>query len=237
MEEPTRLEGVKMFIVFEGVQGTGKTTQVNILKNKFVSLGIKTEVVKFPSDYRIKELLLKDYQSSILANTLLMAADFRRTIDGLIIPTLKEGKTLFILDRFTWSTKVYQHYANEEEKMLIETILHLGTFPVKPDITFLLTHHSKDVLKERIGQQEGAADVHERGDLDAWGEKYKKLYRENKSTTKMIETSSSPKEVADTIWETLQIENKLLHRFRYMSTLPPEEFYDLMKQYNRKDED
>ena len=104
-----------MFITFEGIEGCGKTTQVNRLKEYFESLGKEVLVTLEPGGSRLGKTLRKillSMESQDLtreAELFLYLADRAQHVDQVIRPALEQGQVV-ISDRYADSTVVYQGY-------------------------------------------------------------------------------------------------------------------------------
>src|ERR1700674_4258900 len=102
-----------LFITFEGLDGSGKTTQVKRLAAWMQKRGINPVVTRQPGGTatgdRIRELLLDSRSGTLapLAEMALMFADRAQAIAEVIEPGLAAGKTV-LCDRFTDSTEAYQ---------------------------------------------------------------------------------------------------------------------------------
>ena len=101
------------FIVFDGPEGCGKTTQTHLLKNRLEQQGAKVELFRDPGSTRIGErirqiLLNPDHQEMAMrCEMLLYMAARAQMMRELIIPALKDGAVV-ICDRFVSSTLAYQ---------------------------------------------------------------------------------------------------------------------------------
>ncbi|MDO4937158.1 MAG: dTMP kinase, partial [Sutterellaceae bacterium] len=127
------------FITFEGIDGAGKTTQINALQTWLESQGI--EVVRTrepggtPLGEKIREMLLHD-DMDVTAETLLFFASRAEHIAKVIRPAIARGAWV-LSDRFTDATYAYQvgGKAYDPEKVeLLETLVQ-GT--LQPDCTVL----------------------------------------------------------------------------------------------------
>ncbi|HEV2965942.1 MAG TPA: dTMP kinase, partial [Chthoniobacterales bacterium] len=132
------------FITFEGSDGCGKTTQVQLLANRLDIAGIPFLVTREPGGTAIgetiRELLQFASQSAGMtpeAELLLFEASRAQLVRELIKPALERGECV-IADRFFDSTTVYQGVARKLDK---KTVRQLNAFAVGdtiPDITFFI---------------------------------------------------------------------------------------------------
>ena len=136
------------FIVFEGIEGCGKSYQSNKLSNNLKRKGISTVLTREPGGTKsaelIRKLILKDYFSKDnsekfdkYTDTLLYLASRNEHIVNKIKPEL-EKKKIVICDRFIDSTFAYQVYGKKIKKSFIDYIHKFILRGVKPDITFIL---------------------------------------------------------------------------------------------------
>ena len=141
------------FIVFEGVEGCGKSYQSKRLKNNLKKRGIYSLLTREPGGTRgaesIRSLILKDYFNNKekekfdkYTDTLLYLAARNEHIKNKIKPALKKKK-IVICDRFTDSTLAYQVYGKKVSKSFIEGINKFILQGVKPNLTFILKVSSK----------------------------------------------------------------------------------------------
>ena len=136
------------FIVFEGIEGSGKSYQS---KKLFYNINKKYPVIltrepggTFGAE-RIRQLILKDYfhknnseKFHKYTDTLLYLAARNEHIQNKILKA-KKTKKIIICDRFVDSTLAYQVYGKKVESKLIETVHKYILQNIRPDITFLLT--------------------------------------------------------------------------------------------------
>jgi dTMP kinase len=132
-----------MFITLEGIEGSGKTTQIDRLVEFLEDKGFECVTTRQPGGTRIGEnirsILLDPANNSLepTAELLLYMADRAQHIHELIKPCLKEGKTV-VCDRYYDATLVYQGFARGLNIELIRKLHHLLFNDLKPDITLLL---------------------------------------------------------------------------------------------------
>lgn len=134
------------FIVFEGGEGTGKTTQIAILAKKLQEFGFLSYITREPGGggcpiaEQIRLILKNPENSQIIPQTelFLFLASRAQHVYQCIIPHLQEGNTV-ISDRFYGSTFAYQHFGrglfNLQE---IKKINEFATGGLEPDLTILL---------------------------------------------------------------------------------------------------
>ena len=132
-----------MFITLEGIEGSGKTTQIRLLAEFLEQRGIECVVTRQPGGTLIGEhirSILLDPASTALApltELLLYMADRCQHIDELIQPCLDAGKTV-VCDRYFDATLVYQGFARGLDTVLIQKLHQILFNNLKPDITLLL---------------------------------------------------------------------------------------------------
>lgn len=131
------------FITFEGIEASGKTTQINLLYDYLKSIGKRVIKTREPGatsvGQKIREILLTKHEETItpLEELLLYEADRNLHINNLIKPHL-EKQYIVISDRYTDSTVAYQHYARGINYELVNYLNTLATEGLKPNLTFLI---------------------------------------------------------------------------------------------------
>lgn len=195
------------FITFEGVEGSGKSTQVGLLASRMKENGLDIVVTREPGGTRIGELIRnithgrENVDLTAVAESYLMAADRAQHIREIISPALERGK-IVISDRFFDSSLAYQGYGRD---MGEETILQLnklaidGTIPnltifldVSPDIGFARRNGSEKIDRLDLQQKDFYERVYNG---------YKKLAKKNRGRYFVVDGYKSIEEVAEMIWE------------------------------------
>jgi len=145
------------FIVFEGVEGCGKSYQSSKLYNKFKKKKINTILTREPggtkSSELIRNLILKDYfakdskeKFDKYTDTLLYLAARNEHIKNKIKPALLKKKVV-ICDRFIDSTIAYQVYGKKVEMSFIKNIHKRILQGIRPNIVFVLKVSKKSSRK------------------------------------------------------------------------------------------
>ena len=131
------------FISFEGIDGSGKTTQIEILINKLKSANEKAISFREPGgtsiSENIREILLNNKNSTLTntAESLLFFASRSQLLSDKIIPLTNQGYFV-ICDRFNDSTIAYQGYGNKIDLNYLYTLSDYCVNDFKPDLTFFL---------------------------------------------------------------------------------------------------
>jgi len=156
-----------MFITFEGIDGSGKSTQIELLNQYYKKQGKEVILLREPGGTQlsedIRELLLnKNYQITPETELLLFNAARNDLFTKIIKPALNQGK-IILSDRFYDSTVAYQAYGRGLNIETVNFINQLATESTEPDITFYLKidlytskNRNKNKTKDRI---EKAGDI------------------------------------------------------------------------------
>ena len=151
-----------IFITFEGIDGCGKSTQCELLKEFLTGSGKEFIFVREPGGTvigeRIREILLDKKNSQMTARTelLLFEAARAQITDEVIKPALEEGK-IVICDRFFDSSSAYQGMARGMGMDFVSGLNMAATGGLKPDITFFFDISAEEAL-ERRGKRGEASD-------------------------------------------------------------------------------
>ena len=139
------------FISFEGIDGSGKSTQIQKLAEFLGALDFDIVITREPGGSvggeEIRNLLLQGNVDRWSAETeiLLFTAARRDHLERIILPALKEGK-IVICDRFTDSTRMYQGMRGANLRNLVDT-LNEKVINFDPDLTILIDINPEISLK------------------------------------------------------------------------------------------
>jgi dTMP kinase len=194
-----------IFISFEGIEGTGKSTQAKLLYQWLFSKKYEVVLTEEPGGtqigLRIRELLLsvehKDMTS--LTELLLYNASRAQHLHEIIVPAIRRGAVV-ITDRFSDSTVAYQGYGRGIDLNLIDSIDKIVTGNMKPDLTILLDLDADTGLKRNRGINK--TDRLELEDLE-FHQRVRNGYREiaarERGRIRLIDASGAVEEVQDRI--------------------------------------
>ena len=148
-----------MFISFEGIDGSGKSTQARLLSEQLSALGrdviLTREPGGSPGAEEIRRLVLEGESDRWSATTelLLFTAARRDHLERTILPALNDGK-IVITDRFADSSRIYQGLGRAELGTLVDR-LHDLVIGREPDLTILVDMDPEVGLSRALGRQDG----------------------------------------------------------------------------------
>lgn len=145
-----------MFITVEGPDGSGKTTQLQLLVQSLTEQGYEVVVTREPGGTKvgnsIREVLLSSEHDEMTPRVemMLYAASRAQNIDQVIRPALHRGAVV-VCDRFVDASIAYQGYGLQYDLSQILSLNDWATAGIKPDLTFLFdltpdqaSHRMKD---------------------------------------------------------------------------------------------
>lgn len=150
---------VGRFITFEGIDGSGKSTQARLLASYLETRGAIVELTREPGGSpgaeEIRRLLVEGDPDRWSAETeiLLFTAARRDHLEKTILPALERGATV-ICDRFADSTRVYQGAARSGLRNLVDR-LHTELIGRDPDVTFVIDMPPEAALSRGLARQSG----------------------------------------------------------------------------------
>lgn len=143
-EKPEAFKAFKgTFITFEGCEGSGKTTQAEILKDYFLDRGMDALLCRQPGGtpvgQKIRDMLLDPECSDLLpiTETLLFAADRAQQVAEVVVPALKQGH-IVIMDRYIDSSLAYQGVGRGCGLEAVKNLNEWACGGVMPDMTIFL---------------------------------------------------------------------------------------------------
>lgn len=143
-----------MLISFEGIDGSGKSTQIERLRDRLTEQGEKVLVCREPGGTEVSELirgilLNPDFAINSITETLLFSAARSQLIAEVVKPALQRGE-IVIMDRFFDSTTAYQGYARKALTLdQIEKLNTMASHGLEPDITIYLRIDYDEAEKRR----------------------------------------------------------------------------------------
>jgi dTMP kinase len=199
----------KGFISFEGTEGSGKTTQVRLLKEYLRSKNRTVLITEEPGGTKIGRkirdiLLAPENHIDSLTELLLYNSSRAQHIRETIYPALIKD-TIVITDRFIDSTVAYQGYARGLDLAIIKTLNEIVSPDLKPFITFLLDIDVEEGLKRNRGAQKTDRLEQETVEFHKQVRQgYLQLASEEPDRLKVVDASGSMKNVSEKIREILE---------------------------------
>lgn len=195
-----------MFISFEGIDGSGKSTQIDLLAERLRREGADVEVFREPGGTilaeQIRDLLLNPaYEIHPFAELLLFSAARAQLVARSIVPALEKGRVV-LCDRFYDSTTAYQGGGRQIEQVdWLTEFHHKVTGGLTPDRTYLLMLPVSVALNRRA--ERGAGDRMERAG-EAFYERvsatYMTLTQKEPDRFLVLDALQAPESVHELIW-------------------------------------
>lgn len=162
------------FIVIEGCEGAGKTTQCKRLCDALISRGVDAVITREPGGTplgeQIRALLLDPkYTPDAITELYMYSASRRVNLIEKVFPLLDAGKTV-ICDRFIYSTVAYQGYARGLDPEFVRAVNYKTVEPLNVDLALFI-----DITPEAGFVRKGGADKTDRLERESL-EFFKKVY-------------------------------------------------------------
>ena len=199
------------FITFEGIEGSGKTTQLDLLADRLTQNSYKVLQTREPGGCpiadQIRGILLHPNNAAMDSRTelLLYAAARAQHIEQIVRPALTSGKVV-LCDRFTDATLAYQGHGRGLDRQLILQLNQLATGDCHPDLTLLFDLPVETGLRRakqrEIEQQDFTEGRFEREHLDFHQrirDGYLALATADPERFKIVDASLSPAEVREQV--------------------------------------
>ncbi|HTX17353.1 MAG TPA: dTMP kinase [Bacteroidota bacterium] len=201
-----------MFISFEGIDGSGKTTQANLLVEKLRSHRYVVEFFREPGgteiSERTREILLdkKHLGMSQITELFLFSAARAQLVSQVIKPALLDSK-IVLCDRYVDSTTAYQGYGRGLKLGAVKTINAVATYGLMPELTFLIDVPVETILERR--RKSGLPiDRMESGGREFYEkvrQGYLEMAKEEPKRIVLVDGSHSVDDVHAEVWKTLAL--------------------------------
>ncbi len=182
--EHTTGESRGVFIVLEGIDGSGSTTQAQLLVERLTEAGMDSLFTCEPSDGPIGELIRRALQKRLATGngepisldwvtlSLLFAADRADHAQRTIVPALKAGRSV-VSDRYDLSSLAYQSATSDSGPEALSWIRELNERVLRPDLTVIVDVEAETAQRRRL-QRGAAAELFEVPELQR---RLAKIYR------------------------------------------------------------
>ncbi len=201
-----------MFITFEGMDGSGKTTQVKLLVERLKAAGKPVLATAEPGGTAIGEQIrrvLLDARNQDLrpnAELLLYYASRAQNVDESIRPALADGR-IVVCDRFTDSTLAYQGYARGLGAETVRVLDRIACKGLAPDLTLLIDIDLETSLRRARTRNQFSGKVETRMDDQSVDfhrkvrDAYLQIAADEPKRIRVIDGSGDTSAVAARVWE------------------------------------
>lgn len=224
------------FITFEGIEGTGKSTQAKALHKALQDQGYPAIITMEPGGTKIgnliREILINpdNKEMSVLTEVFLFAAGRAQHVEQLLRPSLEEGYVV-ICDRFSDSSVAYQGFGRNVPISLIHEINSTATWRIQPNLTFFLDLEPEVALHRvrlRVEETEVIPDRLEREQLEFFHRVrngYRRIAVEEPNRFKVMDAMLEPEALHKKITE-ISIREMRRHGMKERSNLQAPAMWD-----------
>lgn len=197
-----------MFVVIEGIDGAGKTTQIALLAERLRASGLAPLLLREPGStelgMRVRQLVKGEDGNPVSINEraelLLFGAARAQLVEEVIRPALAEGQTV-LCDRYIYSTVAYQGAGRGLDGELIATVNAAATGGLLPDLVILLDLDTAEAVARQHGRGADRFDQESRGFYERVRGSY--LHQANADAARwvVINGAQPVEDIAQEIWE------------------------------------
>ena len=196
------------FISFEGIDGSGKSTQATLFLDKLIQKGKQGILVREPGGTPISEairhVLLTKGNRQMVARTeaLLMTASRSQLTKEVILPNLEQNRWV-IADRYADSTLAYQGGGRELNLDWLQDLNKFATYDLEPNVTFVIDILPKEALRRR-GQTEDRIEEEGIAFQKRVRRTYLKLAQQYSDRIIVIDGHMDREIIQDNIWDEIK---------------------------------
>ncbi len=200
-----------LFLTFEGLDGSGKTTQMHLLAERLRHAGRRVLVTVEPGGTaigaKIRSILLDRSHAGLTpeAELLLYFASRAQNIDEVILPALARGE-IVLSDRFADSTLVYQGFGRGLGEEAVRAVERVACRGLKPHLTVYLEIDLETALERARARNQAAGGRETRMDEQSAefyrrvAEGYRILIGREPERFRVIDGRRTPEKVAEDVW-------------------------------------
>lgn len=187
-----------LFITFEGADGCGKTTQINLLKDYLENKGYSVLLTREPGGKglgeKIREILLNyDGMVADRCESFLFLADRAQNIEVIIKPAIEKGQ-IVLCDRHTDSSVAYQGYGRRLDIEQIKMLNNLATGGMQPDLTLVFDIDVETSMK-RVGNEKDRMESSGKEFFNRVRNGYLELAKNEPNRMKVVDSTVSIDEI------------------------------------------
>lgn len=197
-----------LFITFEGLDGCGKTTQIELLKKRLEHMGYRVVLTREPGGTKVSEQIreiILDVDNdgmSCVCEMMLYAAARAQLVKDVICPALENG-AIVLCDRFIDSSYVYQGIARGIGIDVVKKINEVALSGVYPDATVFFDISPEESKKRRLGDDDRIEREKMEFHQKVYGG-YLDIVRMFPDRIRSIDASANVEEVEDRVFECIK---------------------------------
>ena len=205
-----------LFITFEGTEGCGKSTQVELLARRLGALSHRVRTLREPGGTPIGEEIRHTLKHSRAneamtaeAELLLMNASRAQLVREVIRPALDDGE-IVLCDRFYDSTTAYQGHGRQLDLKMVQAVIDIAVGETRPNLTLLLTV-SREISELRRAVRQATLpfmrDRIEEGDRDFFArveDGFKAIAAAHPDRVRVVDGSAPVDVICENIWEIIR---------------------------------
>ena len=205
-----------LFITFEGAEGCGKSTHVELLGKRLRALGHRVRILREPGGTPVGEEIrytLKHSKNNAAmtaeAELLLMNASRAQLVREIIRPALANGE-IIVCDRFYDSTTAYQGYGRQLDLKMVQSVVNVAVGETKPNLTLLLTVPPETSEKRLAARQANLPFIRDRIEeasrefFARVAKGFEAIAAAEPGRVRVVDTSDAQESVSQKIWQYVQ---------------------------------
>ena len=194
---------MRLFVVFEGVEGSGKSTQSRALNRRLQKAGLPAMLTHepggTPTGEQVRRWIKGRRQITPLAEVLLFSAARAALVESVIAPALAAGKSV-ISDRYIYSTLAYQGHGRGLELDMIRNLNGVATNGLLPDLAVLLDIPAPEGLGRKAGKRLDRIESEQTAFHQRVRQGYLDLARREPSRWLVLDATESRASLARSVW-------------------------------------
>ena len=196
-----------LFVVFEGVDGSGKSTQSRALKHRLTEAGRASTLLRepggTPTGERIRQWLKDEHEITPLAELFLFSAARASLVESVIRPALQSGE-IVVCDRYTYSTVAYQGYGRGLDADTIRQLNAIATGELVPDIVVLLDLAPEESFNRKLGTPLDRIEREQQDFHQRVREGYIEMAKKDPERWLVLDSTQSKQELSGLIWQRVE---------------------------------
>jgi len=195
-----------LFITFEGLEGSGKSTQLGLLASKLKEENLDILATREPGGTRIGEQIRsithnrENVDLTAVSEAYLMAASRAQHVREIIRPAIQAGK-IVLCDRFIDSSLAYQGYGRQLGEVAILELNHMALDGLTPDFTFFLDVAVETGMKRRNGNAKiDRLDLQQKDFYIRVNAGYQELVRKYPERIIVVDANGSIEDTANSVY-------------------------------------